>query len=149
MSDLKLVHSRFLDKLFAATESREFPNAAVRQRLEQSHDILEVARELDLIDAASQEHFQRDWFASDGYWSDCGVEVLLRKALIDALQMSESLGVPIRGYWLSGAGEFAVPILPSPVQVTMLVMTPEFRNLRAGPAEGVLSLLPGGAFVKG
>ena len=40
------------------------------------------------------------------------------------------INVPIAGFWLSGADQLAVPVLPSPTQVTLLVLTPPFpRNL--------------------
>jgi hypothetical protein len=133
MSELKLVRSRLLQKIFEQTKSGGFPVAEARTRLEAGEDLLTVARGYDLIDEQSESHFRADWFTKGGYWGERDVDGVIRRGFIEALGMAETLNAPIAGYWLSGAEDLAVPVLPSPVQVTLLVLTPPFpRPLEEG-----------------
>ncbi len=135
MRDLKLVRSRLLQKIFEQTQAGSLPLDDAVRRLEAGEHLLTVARSLELIDEESEAHFRDHWFAPGGYLGDRDVEGILRAAFIQALRMASSLHVPIAGFWLSGAEELAAPVLPSPSQVTLLVLTPTFPGLREeGPS---------------
>jgi len=145
MPNLTLWRSLFLERLHEASRHAEkYPLDEILARLEGGENICDVASDAGLVpDADEDEHLRRDWYGygePDGrsrFWPDWDVEGITREAYIRALRCMLELKVPVTGYWISGIDEFAVPILPSPSQITMVMLTPTPRMELGERAEGL------------
>jgi hypothetical protein len=130
MSDLKLVRSRVLQRIYKRTHEGSLPLEEACRRMEEGEDLLTLACSLDLIDEEQEAHFRQHWFGRGGYFGGYEVEPILRTAFIQSARMAHALRVPIAGFWLSGVGTFVAPVLPSPLLITLLVLTPAIPDLR-------------------
>lgn len=75
------------------------------------------------LSADDYEHARRDWFdQATGWWKDQETAKIVRRGFIDALQTAGTL--PIDTWWLCPGDKVEVHCCRSPVQLTVLLMTP-------------------------
>jgi hypothetical protein len=69
------------------------------------------------------QHFDNHWLSA-GWPSEQSVEQSLRDGLINALETTQRTGLPLQTIIVGGASAFAVSVVPSDHQVTMVITVP-------------------------
>jgi hypothetical protein len=129
---MQLQSAGFLKRLAEASQEwRHLPLGRLVERLEGGEDLCDLAREFGLLaDAAEEEHLRRDWYGgASSWWPEHDVTDIVRRAYVDALRMVQERGVPVAAYWIEGASELRVELLPSRNQITMLFLTPHRKPI--------------------
>jgi hypothetical protein len=102
--------------------SPESLSQAINALQDRNQSLLQLAQNRGVSQEMTQ-HFNDHWLSAN--WpSDGSVEETLRAGLLNALQTSQQTGLPLQTVIVPNAQAFAVSVVPTAHQVTMVISLP-------------------------